>query len=339
MAVHDIAYIELYTRDKVSMIDYFVSALGFTRIADSVETDRSSVLLRQGSVQLVLTSGRGVWKFINDHGDGVADIALTCDDVTASAAAAAAAGATVTTSAYGPPIASGFGDVAHSLVHVGVSPSGMPPGRNWVPTPGAAATRAGRIELLDHVAVCVEGGSLEKYVDFYRDGFGLTRYSSEYVALDDQAMDSVVVRSTTGNVIFTLVAPDPAKAPGQLNAFLQRNSGEGVQHLAFRVDRIADAVREYRDGGAEFLPIPNAYYDMLGERIPALRGEIGVLKEAQVLADRDEWGDLLQLFTRSPYDRNTLFYELIERRGSRGFGSANIRALYEAVERDRLIAG
>ncbi len=289
MVAHDIAYIELYTKDKVSAIDHLVSGLGFTRVADSVEADRSSVLLRQGSVQVVLTSGRGVWRFLDEHGDGVVDVALTCDDVVATTASAAAAGAKVTTSSYGPPVASGFGDVNHSLVHVGVSPSGLPPGRNWVYTPGVSLAPSGRIEALDHVAVCVEGGSLDSYADFYRDGFGLARYSSEYVALDEQAMDSVVVRSPSGNVIFTLVAPDPAKARGQLTAFLQRNGGEGVQHLAFRVDRIADAVREYRDGGAEFLAIPDAYYDMLGERITALRGEIGELKQAQVLADRDEW--------------------------------------------------
>jgi len=339
VAAHDIAYVELYTRDKVSAIDYFVSALGFTRVADSVESDRSSVLLRQGTVQLVLTSGRGVWKFVNDHGDGVADIAFTCADVDATAAAAEVAGAAVTTSPYGMPVASGFGDVRHSLVPTSAAPLGLPPGRNWVPTPDTTQGPGGRITVLDHVAVCVEGERLGRYADFYRDAFGLARYSSEYVAVDNQAMDSIVVRSTTGDVIFTLVAPDPAKAAGQLDAFLERNGGAGVQHLAFGVDRIVPTVAEFRDGGAQFLAVPDAYYDMLGERLADLRGEIDELRRAQVLADRDEWGDLLQLFTRSPYDRNTLFYELIERRGSRGFGSANIRALYEAVERDRLTAG
>ena len=91
MAVHDIAYVELFTRDKVSAVDYLVSAMGFTRVADSVEYDRSSVLLRQGEVQVVVTSGRGIWKFLDEHGDGVADLALTCDDVEATAKAATAA--------------------------------------------------------------------------------------------------------------------------------------------------------------------------------------------------------------------------------------------------------
>jgi 4-hydroxymandelate synthase len=89
----------------------------------------------------------------------------------------------------------------------------------------------------------------------------------------------------------------------------------------------------------EFLPTPGSYYEMLSNRLTGMREEIADLRAAQVLADRDEWGYLLQVFTRSPHERSTLFYELIQRRGARGFGSANIRALYEAVERDRLAAG
>ncbi|MFC9133183.1 4-hydroxyphenylpyruvate dioxygenase [Streptomyces sp. NPDC057099] len=339
MVAHDIAYVELYTRDKVPAIDYFVSAMGFTRVADCVEIDKSSVLLRQGDVQLVVTSGRGVWKFLDEHGEGISDIALTCDDVTATAAAAAVAGARVTSSAQGAPVVSGFGDVSHTLLPVGGGTDGLPAGRTWVPTPDAPLRPTGRIQLLDHVAICLAGGSLGEYADFYRDAFGFSRYSSEYVAVGGQAMDSIVVRSDSGRVIFTLVAPDPGKDPGQLDAFLDRNGGEGVQHLAFLVEDIITSVREFRDNGVDFLATPGTYYDMLVERIADLREEIDELKDAQVLADRDEWGHLLQLFTRSPYERNTLFFELIQRRGSRGFGSANIRALYEAVERDRLTAG
>ncbi|OKI92978.1 4-hydroxyphenylpyruvate dioxygenase [Kitasatospora sp. CB01950] len=339
MAVHDIGYVELYTRDKVSAVNHLVSAMGFTRVADSVEAERSSVLLQQGRVRLVVTSGRGVVRFLEQHGDGIADIALTCDDVAQTAAAAAAAGATVTHGPSGRPVVSGFGDVTHTLLPGGAATNALPEDRTWVPNSAAAPAAAGRITDLDHVAVCLEGGALERYADFYRDAFGLSRYSSEYVAVGGQAMDSIVVRSASGGVILTLVAPDPALDPGQLDAFLDRNGGEGVQHLAFLTDRIVPAVHELRERGVTFLDTPDSYYDALGERLPGLQTEIEALRDARVLADRDEWGDLLQLFTRSPYPRNTLFFELIQRNGSRGFGSANIRALYEAVERDRLIAG
>jgi 4-hydroxymandelate synthase len=153
-------------------------------------------------------------------------------------------------------------------------------------------------------------------------------------------MDSVVVRSPSGAITFTLVAPDSAKGPGQLDAFLDRNGGPGVQHLAYAVTDIVAAVGEFRGRGVKFLDTPETYYDILAARLTGMRAEISDLRTAGVLADRDEWGYLFQLFTHSPYQRNTLFYELIQRRGARGFGSANIRALYEAVDlAERLAAG
>jgi 4-hydroxymandelate synthase len=168
---------------------------------------------------------------------------------------------------------------------------------------------------------------------------GLPGYSSEYTEIGDQAMDSIVVRSPSGSITFTLLEQDLTKKPGQIEAFVSRNEGPGVQHLAFGVSDIIPAVHTFRDRGVEFLRTPGAYYDMLGERLPGIRDEIADLRTVDVLADRDEWGYLLQLFTRSPYRRNTLFYELIQRRGARGFGGANIKALYEAVERDGLASG
>ncbi|MGW3493584.1 4-hydroxyphenylpyruvate dioxygenase [Streptomyces sp. NPDC001020] len=341
MSVHDIAHVELYTKDAPSAVDHFVTGMGFRRIADVAQPDRSSVLLRQGGTQVIVTSGRGTWKFLDQHGDGIADIALTCDDVAETRSAALAAGAKPLDAEYDHPVVSGFGDVTHTLLplRADAAEPALPLGRRWVAAPQPPAGPRGRIRLLDHVAVCVEGARLTEYADYYRDAFGMDRYSCEYVAVGEQAMDSIVVRSASGGVTFTLVAPDPTKSPGQLDAFLDRNSGPGVQHLAFLVDEIIPAVREFRDRGVEFLATPGTYYDMLAERFTEMREQIAELRAGQILADRDEWGYLLQLFSRSPYERNTLFYELIQRQGSRGFGSANIRALYEAVERDRLAAG
>ncbi|MFH8447347.1 4-hydroxyphenylpyruvate dioxygenase [Streptomyces sp. NPDC018026] len=334
MAVQDIAHVELLTTDERATVDYFVSSMGFTRMAKSEDRERSSVLLRQGDVRIVVSSGPGTWKFLDTHGDGIADIAMTCDDVAATRDAAVAAGARVVDSEAGHPVVSGFGGVSHTLLPAaGGNEDGLPISEAAAPTKGSD-----RIRLLDHIAVCLEGGTLEEYADYYRDALGFSRYSSEYVDVGGQAMDSIVVRSPSARVTFTLVAPDPAKGSGQLDAFLERNAGPGVQHLAFLVDEIIPTVREFRDSGVEFLRTPDSYYDLLIQRFSGMTEEIGDLQAAQVLADRDDWGYLLQLFSRSPYERNTLFYELIQRRGSRGFGSANIRALYEAVERDRLAA-
>src|SRR5262249_40546779 len=187
---------------------------------------------------------------------------------------------------------------------------------------------------LDHVAICVESGTLADSADFYASAFGLPRYSGEYIEVGDQGMDSIVVRSSSGGITFTILEQDLTKKAGQIEAFLSRNGGPGVQHLPFLVDDIAAAVNDYDQHGIDFLRTPAAYYDMLADRLPDIRGEIERLRAANILADRDEWGHLLQLFTRSPYERNTMFFELVERRGARGFGSANIQALYEAVERD-----
>ncbi|MGJ5894014.1 4-hydroxyphenylpyruvate dioxygenase [Streptomyces sp. V2] len=338
MTVHGIAYLDLYTQDRASTIDYF-TGLGFARVAESEDAGRSSTLLLQGGLRLAVTSGPAVRDFLDRHGDGVADIALTCDDVPAAVERAVAAGATDLGSPYGAPVVSGFGDVRHTLLPPAEGdPGRMPPTGRWVPVEAAAPRSPQPVRLLDHIAVCVEGGRLDAYADFYRDAFAFTRYSAEYVALGGQAMDSVVVRGASENVTFTLVAPDPDKGSGQLDAFLDRNGGPGVQHLAFLVDDIVSAVRGLRGGGVDFLSTPDSYYDMLSARLPDLADRIEDLRDAQVLADSDEWGHLMQLFTKSPYERNTLFFELIQRQGSRGFGSANIRALYEAVERDRLAA-
>jgi 4-hydroxymandelate synthase len=337
MVVHDVAYVELFTSNKKSVVDYFVSSMGFRYAAEAVQVDRSSALLRQGSAQLVITTGPATWAFLDAHGDGIANIALTCDDVEQTRRSAVAAGAAEGASGFGGPTITGFGGVVHTLLpRPDGPPRDLPPGRGWADVPDAR--HAAWIQLLDHIAVCVEGGSLTAYEAFYRDALGMSRYSSEYVDVGEHAMDSTVMRSASGRVTFTLVAPDRQKGPGQLDSFLQRNNGPGVQHLAFLVESIVPAVREFRDRGVEFLSVPDAYYDGLAERLPGMRAEIDELRSGQVLADRDEWGDLLQLFSRSPYERNTLFYELIQRRGSRGFGSANIRALYEAVEQDRLAA-
>jgi 4-hydroxymandelate synthase len=128
------------------------------------------------------------------------------------------------------------------------------------------------------------------------------------------------------------------EAAGQLAGSLSRFGGPGVQRLAFLVDDIDSAVRDCSAQGIDFLPTPSAYYDRLASRLPARRGQIAELRATSVLADRDEWGYLLQLFTRSPYPRNTVFYELVQRRRACGFGGANIKALYEAVARADIAA-
>jgi 4-hydroxymandelate synthase len=285
MAASSIEYIELYTIDKEAAVDYFVSSLGFTQVAESVEVDRNSALLRQGEVDVVVTTGPATRDFLEEHGDGVADIALTCDDVAATRAAAVAAGARASDSGRGNPVLSGFGGCSHTLLPLAESAGKRPPaGRTWLPTQAAPVHPAGRIRLLDHVAICLDGGTLVDYADFYGAAFGQARYSSEYITVGDQAMDSIVVRSPSGAVTFTLLEPDSTKSSGQIDAFLERNGGPGVQHLAFLVDDIIPAVGEFTERGGDVLHTPGAYYDMLAERFPEMGEEITELRSAQVLS-------------------------------------------------------
>jgi len=332
MAAQDIEYVELYTSDMPATVGYFASSFGFTPMAECVEDGSRSALLRQGTVQLVVTEGRGTEEFLEAHGDGIADIAFGCDDPLQTCEQAVAAGAALVSAPSGKFVVSGFGDTRHTLVARSAG-RGLPSDRAWRPVSEAPAV-PGRMWLLDHVAILVESGNLVDYADFCTAAFGLARYSGEYIEIGEQAMDSIVVRSPSGGITFTILEQDETKKPGQVEGFIARYGGPGVQHLAFLVDDIVAAVQEFHGQGVEFLRTPGAYYEALARRLPGIAAEIEDLRATNVLADRDEWGYLLQLFTRSPYLRNTLFYELVQRRGARGFGTANIRALYEAVERD-----
>ncbi|MCM4083118.1 4-hydroxyphenylpyruvate dioxygenase [Paractinoplanes hotanensis] len=331
MAIESIPYVELFTDEPVEARHYLAEHLGFRPFAAAGET---SVALRNGPVVVVVTapsrSGDPIERYLEAHGSGIADVAMSSTDVGGDRARAIAAGATPA----GGTAVGGFGPVRHTLVAAHAEP--LPPDRGWQPA-GPAAGPGGSLAIraLDHVAVCLPGGTLQSTADFYGAALGLGRYSSEYIEVGTQAMDSVVVRSSSGGVTFTLIEPDETHTAGQIDEFLRNHGGAGVQHLAFLVEDIVTAVRRATAGGLPFLSTPDSYYEMLTSRLGHLAESIDDLRETNVLADRDEWGYLLQIFTRSPYPRRTLFFELIQRHDARGFGSANIKALYEAVERDR----
>jgi 4-hydroxymandelate synthase len=351
MTVRDLGYVELYARDGASAIEYFTHRMDFTAIATATAPGGGSTALRNGPVQVVVTvptAGHGpVAAHLDRHGDGIVDIALIRTDPAAG----------------GPAQVPGPGRVRHTLLVADTSgPGPLPTDRRWTPLPGApdpapAATTpaasapaatdtaadpvtrdpgALRVRALDHVALCVAAGTAEQVAQQYQDTLGMERFFVERIEIGGQAMDSVVVRSPSGRATFTIVAPGQSRPSGQLDDFLAANAGPGVQHLAFLVDDIVGDVRRARGRGVSFLETPDTYYDTLSARVGTLQEEVTDLRETRVLADRDEWGYLLQIFTRSPYPRRTLFYELIQRHSARGFGSANIRALYEAVERERV---
>jgi 4-hydroxymandelate synthase len=240
--------------------------------------------------------------------------------------------ATTGQSTVGTATVSGFGDVRHKLIQRSGPESEFAPGTiDMIPVQEGAANGE-LLDELDHVAVCLPADELDSTVKFYRDVFGLAQIYDERIEVGTQAMLSKVVQDELAKVTFTLIEPDLSREPGQIDGFLKAHGGAGVQHLAFRTHDIATAVRTISGRGAEFLVAPAGYYQTLEARLGRLAIEVSELRELNVLADRDRWGQMFQIFARSTHQRHTFFVELIERKGALTFGTRNIKALYEALE-------
>jgi 4-hydroxymandelate synthase len=334
MSIRGIDYVEFYVEDPRAAAAPLCRDYGFAAAAAHDLGDQPggrSVLLRQGSIALLLTAawapGHPAVGYIGRHGDGVASIAFRTDDAAGAFDKAVAAGARPvaaparTGDGGCQAVVSGFGDVTHRLVERAGSAAG----------PAAAAGPEGMFQALDHVAICLPAGQIDATVRFYGDAFGFAHVFDERIEVNGQAMISKVVQDEAGAATFTLIEPDPDRDPGQIDEFLDRHRGAGVQHLALRTGDIAQAVRTLSARGVEFLTAPAGYYRGLEPRLGALAIPVEVLREVNVLADRDQWGELFQIFTRSTHARGTFFIELIERRGALTFGSGNIKALYAAL--------
>jgi 4-hydroxymandelate synthase len=350
MNIDCIDHVEMYVGDARQTAYFLCTAFGFrVRGQGGPETGlpgQRSLLLAHGDVRILLTSGltadHPAVAYVARHGDGVAVVAFAVDDAAAVHERATARGATSleapTRLARGDDqvvvaTVSGFGDVAHRLVQR----SG--PGEEFLPGPIAMIAPDpdhgdGLLNVIDHVAVCLPSGELDPTVRHYLDAFGFTEIFSEYVEVGDQGMESRVVQAPSGGVTFTLLQPDVARQHGQLDDFLSWHGGAGVQHLAFSTDDIVTAVRTFSARGVGFAATPPAYYDVLEQRLGAIDVPVAALREVGVLVDRDHWGQMFQIFTQSMHVRRTLFLELIERHGARTFGTSNIKALYEAKERE-----
>lgn len=316
MSIRAIAQAGFHVEDVDKAADHLVSGYGF-RVEEIHAAPRSGVLLAHGGVRLELTRPEEGSDFLARHGDGVAGIAVACDDPAAEFARAAAAGA---------PVRSARDLAVEVFPDFSVRFVG-PPEAGPDPAPG------GMFEAIDHIAVCVPHGALAPTVEFCDRALGLRRIFGELIEVGEQAMDSVVVQSEGGALTFTFLEPRPDRRPGQIDAFLEAHGGPGVQHLALRTGDIAGAVRALGERDVEFLTTPAAYYEGLESRVGRTGIPVEVLRELNVLVDHDHAGQLFQIFTASVHPRRTFFFELIERRGAGTFGTANIKALYEAVER------
>jgi len=350
MNILGVDHVEMFVGDARQSAYYLCTAFGF-RICgqggpETGIAGQRSLLLAQRDARVVLTSGLypqdPASEYVAKHGDGVAVIAFEVTSVRDVFAEAVAKGAT----AISPPAihergdervitatVSGFGDVVHRLVERGGPGEEFLPGTidMIAPDPEKSDELLG---LIDHAAICVPYGELEPTVKFYEEAFGFTEIFREYIEIGEQGMDSRVVQSPSGGVTFTIIEPDPHRRPGQIDDFLHWHSGAGVQHVAFATDDILTAVRTFSEHGVAFGQTPSSYYDVLEDRVGPLHVPVDTLRQLGVLVDHDHWGQMFQIFTQSMHVRRTLFLELIERHGAKTFGSSNIRALYEAKERE-----
>lgn len=331
MSVHGIAYVQFFCEDAYKYADRLRDDYGFTiRDAPADRPGLTRLTARQGRITLVLDSAAApddpVNGFVSRHGDGVAVLALLCDDARDAAEQAERAVRRGASALDGTTVA-GFGDLA--LRFTGADDP-LLAGNDHAPDADPSL-----LAEIDHLAVCVPAGTLARSVRYSEQALEFRVIFSEYLEIGAQAMNSQVVQSACGGVTLTLLEPDPSREPGQIDGFLAAHGGAGVQHLAFRTDDIATAVRTLGERGVAFLSTPGTYYDALPGRLGGTGIPPGVLRELNLLVDQDHGGQLFQIFTRSTHPRNTLFLELIERRGAGTFGSANIKALYEAVERER----
>ena len=337
---------------------YYSTAFGMRRVAyRGPETgcpDEVAHVLVSGAVRFIFRGparpGTPLGERVTAHGDGVMDLALEVSSAEDAYAYAVAHGARGIEAPHLLEDESGkvvvatiatYGDTRHTLVErSGYSGACLP---GYVPAPPVVAPgERGFFTEIDHCVGNVELGKMDEWVDFYHRVMGFTNmkeFVGDDIATEYSALMSKVVADGSRKVKFPLNEPAAGKRKSQIDEYLEFYGGPGVQHLALATDDIVASVRAMTAAGVEFLATPGSYYDELGSWVGETRVPLDELRELGILADRDEDGYLLQIFTQPAQDRPTVFFELIERHGSQGFGKGNFKALFEAIEREQARRG
>jgi 4-hydroxyphenylpyruvate dioxygenase len=348
-------HVELYVGNAAQAAYYYEHAFGFRKVAyRGLETgtrDRASHVMQQGDVRLVLTSGLRpddeIGRHVARHGDGVKVIALTVPDAERAYRDAVSRGARAVAEPWTESDAGGrvrmsaiatYGETVHLFVDRADYGGAFLPGYQAV----ESAPDAGLFTGVDHMVGNVELGRMEEWVGFYERVMGFTEmihFTDEEISTEYSALMSKVVANGDGRIKFPINEPAEGARKSQIEEYLEYFAGPGVQHVALVTDDIVGTVTELRRRGVSFLTTPAAYYDELPERVGPIEESLADLRVLGILADRDDEGYLLQIFTRPVGDRPTLFFEIIERHGARGFGEGNFKALFEAIEREQARRG
>jgi 4-hydroxyphenylpyruvate dioxygenase len=336
---------------------HFYKAMGFTPIAfmglETGSRDRVSYAVRQGEVTLVFTGAlhpdSPIADHVHRHGDGVHDVALRVPDAEEAFRVAVGRGAQAvsepevledeTGKIVRAAIAT-YGETIHALVQRDNYSGTFFPGFDDVR--GAGDTKGFGVRYVDHVVGNVELGKMDEWVAFYENVMGfveLKHFSDEDISTEYSALMSKVVWDGEGKIKLPINEPATGKRKSQIEEYLEYYGGPGVQHIALTSEDIVSTVESMRDAGIGFLAIPDNYYEDALKRVPEIEGQVEALQRNGILVDKDEDGYLLQIFTHIAQDRPTVFYEVIERHGARGFGEGNFKALFEAIEREQAARG
>jgi 4-hydroxyphenylpyruvate dioxygenase len=348
-------YLEFYVGNAYQAAHFYRNLYGFNLVAFAgLETgvrDRASFVVEQNEIRLVLTTAltpdHPIARHVTLHGDDVRDIAFTVGDAEAAYKAAIRNGA----HSILPPTEFGgrggsmvkatvaaLGETVHSFIERDGDFGGAHlPGFELIEEPPPCAPTG--LTSIDHIAISVEAHTLGRMVDFYHEVLGFHESFSEDVMTEYSSMNSKVVEDGNGGIKFPMVEPAAGRRKSQIEEYLGFHFGPGAQHVAFATDDIIGSVRALRANGNEFLRTPETYYSVLGERVGVFDEDVGVLRDLNILVDRDEWGYLMQIFTKPVMTRPTIFTEVIQRKSARGFGAGNIKALFEAIERDQARRG
>ena len=348
-------YLEFYVGNAYQAAHFYRSFYGFKPIAFAgLETgvrDRASIIVEQKDIRLVLTApltpDHPITRHVSLHGDDVKDIAFTVDDAEGAYKAAIRNGAhsilppTEFNDGRGHMLkatVAALGATVHSFIQRdGHFDGAFLPNFEIIENPPLAIPTG--LTAIDHIAISVEAHTLNRMVDFYFDVLGFHESFSEDVMTEYSSMNSKVVQNSTGCIKFPMVEPARGKRKSQIDEYLSFHFGPGVQHVAFASDDIIASVRALRDNGNVFLRTPESYYSVLRDRVGTFEEDVDALRDLNILVDRDEWGYLMQIFTKPVMTRPTIFTEVIQRKNARGFGAGNIKALFEAIERDQAKRG
>jgi len=346
-------YVEFYVGNAKQSAYYFKTAFGFQEVAyaglETGVTDRTSYVLQQDKIRLVITSSMvensDINRHLNEHGDGVKIVALWVPDATKAFEETTKRGAKpfqqpqVSEDSNGKVVTSGiytYGETVHLFVERNDYDGPFLPG--YVARSPKYQPESVGLKYIDHMVGNVDWGQMNTWVKFYADVMGFSQiisFDDNDISTEYTALMSKVMSNGNGRIKFPINEPAEGKKRSQIEEYINFYNGAGVQHLALATDNIIYTIHELRERGVDFLDVPDSYYLDLQERVGAIDEDIEVLKKYKILVDRDDEGYLLQLFTKPLMDRPTVFIEIIQRKGATSFGKGNFKALFEAIEREQ----